>query len=113
MVSPLLSTPLNSCFRYAALLDCLLSLAAVAVENDWVRPCVQEAGQGLLVESGRHPLQEMCTNTFVANHTRMDSAKMMVLTGPNACGKSVYLKQARTNFVAFLLSFNSCNSRSA
>ena len=75
-------------------------MAAVAVENDWVLPDMEEAAAsasngGLVIEAGRHPLQEMCTNTFVPNPTRMSvgGAKMMVMTGPNACGKSVYLKQ--------------------
>ena len=43
----------------------------------------------------RHPLQELCVNLFVPNDTviEQDKERMKVLTGPNASGKSVYLKQ--------------------
>ena len=43
----------------------------------------------------RHPLQELCVSPFVPNDTCIDleHGKMKILTGPNASGKSVYLKQ--------------------
>ena len=43
----------------------------------------------------RHPLQELCCSPFVPNKTQMGSEyhKMVIITGPNASGKSVYLKQ--------------------
>lgn len=43
----------------------------------------------------RHPLQELCVNLFVPNDSviEQDKGRMKVLTGPNASGKSVYLKQ--------------------
>lgn len=43
----------------------------------------------------RHPLQELCVNQFVPNDTlkEKDKGRMTILTGPNASGKSVYLKQ--------------------
>ena len=45
----------------------------------------------------RHPLQELCVNQFVPNNTMIykDSGRLKVLTGPNASGKSVYLKQVK------------------
>ena len=45
----------------------------------------------------RHPLQELCVNQFVPNNTVVykDSGRLKVLTGPNASGKSVYLKQVK------------------
>ena len=46
------------------------------------------------IQAGRHPLQELCTPTFIPNDTTLgERSRMAVLTGPNACGKSVYLKQ--------------------
>ena len=47
--------------------------------------------------SPRHPLQELCCNPFVPNDicSGGDSGKIKILTGPNASGKSVYLKQVR------------------
>ena len=43
----------------------------------------------------RHPLQEMVISTFVPNDTNLDlkHGRMKLLTGPNASGKSIYLKQ--------------------
>ncbi len=43
----------------------------------------------------RHPLQELCVSPFVPNDTCFgdEIGRMKVLTGPNASGKSVYLKQ--------------------
>lgn len=96
--------------HHAATLDCLISFAVVAIENGWVRPNIIPSGSMKIVD-GRHPLQELCVNTFVPNSTIMAQQvsnasqkespllnhikkdKMMILTGPNACGKSVYLKQ--------------------
>ena len=119
---------LLSLAHYAAILDCLLALTAVAVENDWKRPLVSE--QWLFkhvfycflvlttllhtkvrpredcdtfnINAGRHPLLELTSNTVVPNSTRLgeNEEKLMVLTGPNACGKSVYLKQV--GLIAFL-----------
>ncbi len=75
-------------------LDCLLALATVARDNDWCKPEVSH-DEELIIRNGRHPLQEQCVQTFVANDSRMskETGKVMVMTGPNACGKSVYLKQ--------------------
>lgn len=50
--------------------------------------------QIIAVEQGRHPLQEFLT-TFVPNDTYSGDGRSLVkiLTGPNASGKSTYLKQ--------------------
>jgi DNA mismatch repair protein MSH5 len=80
--------------RYSALLDCLLAMATVAKENAWIRPKMIPSGGLIDIEGGRHPLQETCLATFVPNPTQFqDGRKLIVLTGPNACGKSIYLKQ--------------------
>ena len=51
----------------------------------------------------RHPLQELCVNTFVPNDTVSDSSHgtMKILTGANASGKSVYLTQVLTSNVQY------------
>jgi len=43
----------------------------------------------------RHPLQELCCRPFVPNDTisGLSTGRMKLLTGTNASGKSVYLKQ--------------------
>ena len=83
--------------RFCSVLDCLLAMAEIAAEFDWVKPEIVEEGQELEIVDGKHPLQERYSEgQFVANSTRLGGqghAKMIVLTGPNACGKSVYLKQ--------------------
>ncbi|KRZ32673.1 MutS -like protein 5, partial [Trichinella pseudospiralis] len=64
-------------------------------EYNWVRPELVEENV-IDVSGSRHPLQELCTAPFVNNSVKSDEnefGKMHVLTGPNACGKSVYLKQ--------------------
>ncbi|GAB5369893.1 hypothetical protein AAMO2058_001445900 [Amorphochlora amoebiformis] len=75
-------------------LDCLLSLAEAAVLNDFVEPSLVEESV-LRIEEGFHPLQSLCTETFIPNDTLMDSnlRRVQILTGPNASGKSIYLKQ--------------------
>ena len=47
----------------------------------------------------RHPLQELCASLFVPNDTVFDKdrGRMKIVTGPNASGKSVYLKQVKVH----------------
>lgn len=44
-------------------------------------------------------MQELCVSLFVPNDTVFDKdrGRMKILTGPNASGKSVYLKQVKTH----------------
>ena len=58
-------------------------------------------GGGLKVRSGRHPLQELSVNQFIANDTKIggDAARLHLLTGPNSSGKSVYLKQVGNTYL--------------
>ncbi|CAG5115808.1 unnamed protein product, partial [Candidula unifasciata] len=78
----------------ASELDCLMALATCANEFGYVFPTLIEETV-LDIKNGRHPLQELCCSPYVPNHTNMGGqhTKMKLLTGPNACGKSVYLKQ--------------------
>lgn len=82
--------------RQVAELDCLASLAHVAVQNRYVRPQVEE-GRVLRIREGRHPVVERMAlgERFVPNDLDMDgdSTRMIVLTGPNMAGKSTYLRQ--------------------
>ncbi|XP_032221965.2 mutS protein homolog 5 isoform X2 [Nematostella vectensis] len=75
-------------------LDCLISLAVSARENNYV--CPEITTKSILhITGGMHPLQELCVSQFVPNDTAIneDSGRVVILTGPNASGKSVYLKQ--------------------
>ncbi len=76
-------------------LDVLASLAAVAAEGRYVRPQICDEPV-LEVTEGRHPvLEQMLEEEFVPNDTEMDpqKARLLVVTGPNMSGKSVYIRQ--------------------
>jgi DNA mismatch repair protein MutS len=83
--------------RFVATLDCFVSLARVAVDYDYVRPEIDE-GTTIDIKDGRHPVVERILPpeaTFAPNSTTLDNddAQIVVLTGPNMAGKSVYLRQ--------------------
>ncbi|KAJ3525628.1 hypothetical protein NM688_g8376 [Phlebia brevispora] len=100
-------------------LDCLLSFAQASRTYDYHRPVMSEENI-IDIRQGRHPLQELVVDTFVPNDVflvgqdvpeeplneggyedeesdfaiiRKERNSVVVCTGANACGKSVYLKQ--------------------
>jgi DNA mismatch repair protein MutS len=78
-----------------AALDVLVSLATVAAEGGYVRPEVADDDM-LLIRDGRHPvLEQVLDEEFVPNDIDMggDGARLLVITGPNMAGKSVYIRQ--------------------
>ena len=79
-----------------AKLDVLTALAQVAVDNNYVRPAVDE-GSELLIREGRHPVIERMLkgNLFVPNDTTLDCGEnnLLIITGPNMAGKSTYMRQ--------------------
>uniref|UniRef100_A0A8I7B3L5 DNA mismatch repair protein MSH5 n=1 Tax=Hordeum vulgare subsp. vulgare TaxID=112509 RepID=A0A8I7B3L5_HORVV len=97
---------LTKAVNFAAELDCTLSLAIVARQNNYVRPILTEDSI-LEIQNGRHALQEMTVDTFVPNDTRIRSAgRINIVTGPNYSGKSIYIKQvALVVFLAHIGSF--------
>jgi DNA mismatch repair protein MutS len=77
--------------------DCVLSLAVVAVRNNYVKPTVHE-GLDVKIIEGRHPVIERCLKpgeNYVSNDIYLDSEsqQMMMITGPNMSGKSAVLRQ--------------------
>ncbi|XP_071733706.1 DNA mismatch repair protein MSH5-like isoform X7 [Rutidosis leptorrhynchoides] len=92
--------------NFAAELDCLLSLALVARQNNYVRPTLS-AEPVLDIRNGRHVLQEMTVDTFILNDTKIiDHGSIHIITGPNYSGKSIYIKQvALIVFLAHIGSF--------
>jgi DNA mismatch repair protein MutS len=81
--------------RGAARLDVLAALAEVAHLRGHVRPLVTADGD-LHVVDGRHPvLEARSPDPVTANDLHLDGeARIVILTGPNMAGKSVYLRQA-------------------
>ncbi|XP_020092403.1 DNA mismatch repair protein MSH5 isoform X8 [Ananas comosus] len=92
--------------NFAAELDCFLSLALVARQNNYVRPILTEDTL-LDIENGRHALQEMTVDTFVPNDTKIfNNGRINIITGPNYSGKSIYVKQvALVVFLSHIGSF--------
>ncbi|XP_050941703.1 DNA mismatch repair protein MSH5 isoform X3 [Cucumis melo] len=78
---------------FAAELDCFLSLALIARQNNYVRPDLT-ADSMLDIKNGRHVLQEMAVDTFIPNDTKIFcDGRVNIITGPNYSGKSIYVKQ--------------------
>ncbi len=80
-----------------AQLDCLLSFATSANENNYIRPVVDET-EVLDIRQGRHPVieQQMAVGErYVPNDVYLDTEKqqIVIITGPNMAGKSALLRQ--------------------
>jgi DNA mismatch repair protein MutS len=80
--------------RALARLDVLAALAEVAHARGHARPVV-DRGDALVIAEGRHPVLEARAEAPVtANDLALDAAaSIVILTGPNMAGKSVYLRQ--------------------
>ena len=86
--------PLLATARALALLDVLSALAEVAHARGHVRPVV-DGGDALEIVEGRHPvLEARAAAPVTPNDLLLDAdARIVILTGPNMAGKSVYLRQ--------------------
>ncbi|MEJ2657295.1 MAG: DNA mismatch repair protein MutS [Desulfobacterales bacterium] len=82
--------------RFLARLDCFLTLAEIADQNDFQRPEFNTQGY-ILIEDGRHPVVEKMISgeRFVPNSIRLDDTgeQILIITGPNMAGKSTVLRQ--------------------
>jgi DNA mismatch repair protein MutS len=90
------SSELLETARAIAELDVLATLAEVAAKNHYTRPIVDE-GDEIIIKEGRHPVIEQVQRDkpFVPNDCRLDNREnqLLIITGPNAAGKSTYLRQ--------------------
>jgi len=74
-------------------LDVYLALAETANESGYVRPSFTDEHE-LHIVDGRHPVVERIEE-FVPNDLELPGGRdLVILTGPNMAGKSVYLRQA-------------------
>ncbi|MDR2223227.1 MAG: DNA mismatch repair protein MutS [Flavobacteriaceae bacterium] len=80
-----------------AQIDCLTSFAQLAIDNNYVRPEINDSFE-LEIKDGRHPVIEkqlpydtpFITNDVYLNHT---DQQIIMITGPNMSGKSAILRQ--------------------
>ena len=106
-------TELRSTFSALSDLDCILSLAGVAADLNFVKPHIAPAEEGIIdIENGRHPLQELIvSDEFIPNDTAMNKdGRVLIVTGPNFSGKSCYARQVGVLvYLAHLGSFLPCD----
>lgn len=83
--------------KVLSIIDCLLSLAKVAVKNNYVMPSITE--ENLIdIKQGRHPVIEQqlpLGEQYVPNDVYLDNEtqQILIITGPNMAGKSALLRQ--------------------
>lgn len=80
-----------------ARLDCLLSFATAARENNYIRPVIAD-DDVLEIHQGRHPVIEKqlpIGEKYIANDVMLGSQtqQIIIITGPNMAGKSALLRQ--------------------
>lgn len=94
-------------------LDSLLALALAADKYNWAAPTLNSSNV-IDIVGGRHPLQELLVPSYIPNDCAMaggcgtggfedglaagngrkgPAPSMLILTGPNNSGKSIYMKQ--------------------
>lgn len=88
---------LLSASKLMAYIDCLFSAAFTATKCNFTRPVVRDDFDCIKIADGRHPMVEetLKGEQFVPNDTFLDNDenRMMLITGPNMAGKSVYMRQ--------------------
>ncbi len=82
---------------FTAKLDCLLSFAIIALENNYHRPEVDHS-ELIDIKQGRHPVIEKelpLDEEYIPNDVFLDTREqqVIILTGPNMSGKSALLRQ--------------------
>jgi DNA mismatch repair protein MutS len=88
-------TALLKTARALARLDVASALAEVAVRNRYVRPELAD-DEVLEIICGRHPVVEKALQSepFTPNDVHFNGdERILIITGPNMAGKSVYLRQ--------------------
>lgn len=83
--------------KLIAMLDCYNSFAECAEQYNYVKPAVDNSNK-IYITEGRHPVVERILNPgekFTPNNCTLDKddTQIVILTGPNMAGKSVYLRQ--------------------
>ncbi|HEX9930447.1 MAG TPA: DNA mismatch repair protein MutS [Pyrinomonadaceae bacterium] len=86
---------ISAAAQILAYLDTVCSLAEVADRTNYCKPHVNDTSL-LRIKNGRHPVVEKTIESFVANDAALGgngAPNIALITGPNASGKSTYLRQ--------------------
>lgn len=80
-----------------AQLDCLLSFATMAVQNNYTKPEINDS-KVIDIKQGRHPVIEQQLpdgEPYIANDVLLNDKdqQIIIITGPNMSGKSALLRQ--------------------
>ena len=83
--------------KIIAKIDCLLSFSVLAIDNNYVRPKMDESTD-LEIKNGRHPVIEKqlpIDQNYIANDVVLNrnQQQIIMITGPNMSGKSAILRQ--------------------
>ena len=83
--------------QIVAKIDCLLSFSVLAIDNNYVRPKMDESTD-LEIKNGRHPVIEKqlpIDQNYIANDVVLNrnQQQIIMITGPNMSGKSAILRQ--------------------
>jgi len=89
--------PIQLNAQLIARLDVLLSFSKVAIENNYIKPNINESFS-IDIKNGRHPVIETqlpVGEKYIANDMYLDNEKqqIIIITGPNMSGKSALLRQ--------------------
>lgn len=78
-------------------LDCLVAFAIVSSNRGFTRPTFTSIDEEIDIKDAYHPLYSM-KNNMVPNNVKFYNrnserqVKLMIITGPNSCGKTTYMK---------------------
>ncbi len=80
-----------------AQLDCLCGFATLAIQNNYVRPSIDDTTE-IEIKNGRHPVIEKQLafgEEYIANDLTLNrnQQQIIMITGPNMSGKSAILRQ--------------------
>jgi len=88
-----------------AQIDVLAAFAERAIRLDYAQPRFSRE-PGIAIVAGRHPVVEAQVAPFIANDTRLDQTRrLLLITGPNMGGKSTYMRQTA---LIVLLAYAGC-----
>ena len=89
-------TRLKSSARIIGNLDALSTISKVSLENDYVKPSINEEGI-IDIRDGRHPVVEkvISKGEFISNDIIFSNElnNLLLITGPNMAGKSTFMRQ--------------------